>query len=77
MLSKKVKITLHNVLTAGQEYVLISVDKDGKFINKEKIQPAFTTSESVLRPTNVPDLFYTTPDVKTQSIMVVRLKKPE
>ncbi|MFZ1335493.1 MAG: hypothetical protein WAR99_08750, partial [Saprospiraceae bacterium] len=77
VLSKKVKITLHNVLTAGQEYVLISVDKDGKFINKEKIQPAFTTSESVLRPTNVPDLFYTTPDVKTQSIMVVRLKKPE
>lgn len=77
VLSKKVKITLHNVLTAGQEYVLISVDKEGKFINKEKIQPAFTTSESVLRPTNVPDLFYTTPEVKTQSIMVVRLKKPK
>lgn len=77
IISRKATITQDKVLTKGQDYVIIFVDKEGKIIDKEKIKPAFTKSENILRPTSVRDMFYLTPDRSKQSMTLVKLRKPE
>ena len=77
IISRKATITQDKVLTKGQDYVIIFVDKEGKIIGKDKIKPTFTGSESILRPTSVRDMFYLTPDRSKQSMTVAKLRKPE
>ena len=77
IISRKATMAISSVPTAVLEFVIIQVDKNGNILEKEKIKPAFTRSQHILRPSNVPGMFSTTPELSKQSITVVKLKKHE